>query len=287
MNQFELSVCAEMLWPKKDIYWRISFLREMGFGVGLWNVEPESVSKYQATKANFTIMNGYTSGCLSDFGGSHQLLLSIENMIDTAKRLEVNLLNLHGTGLDDCGLPVIKYNLPETPKMWIQAVDTLKRICDLADREDVYFCLENLNTAYDHPNVPFAEASKTYELCEAVDHPRLKMNLDLYHMQIGEGDLLRNTMRFERQIGEIQVANVPGRLDPVNGEIDYKFIAKKLHEDGYRGNITMEAYTAPDGEEQALWNFRKIFTIKATQEEYASTTTERPESSKASKKVQS
>jgi hypothetical protein len=50
------------------------------------------------------------------------------------------------------------------------------------------FTLENLNTAVDHPGVPFARAADTIALVEAVDSPHLRLNLDLYHAQIGEGN---------------------------------------------------------------------------------------------------
>ena len=50
--------------------------------------------------------------------------------------------------------------------------------------------LENLNTAVDHPGTPFARAADTAALVAAVDSPHLRMNLDLYHAQIGEGNLI-------------------------------------------------------------------------------------------------
>ena len=34
---FPLAACAEMLWRDRPIEWRASRLKEMGFGVGLWN----------------------------------------------------------------------------------------------------------------------------------------------------------------------------------------------------------------------------------------------------------
>jgi hydroxypyruvate isomerase len=55
----------------------------------------------------------------------------------------------------------------------------------------VTFVLENLNVAVDHPGVPFAALPKCLALVEAVDSPHLRMMLDLYHAQIGEGNLDR------------------------------------------------------------------------------------------------
>ncbi|WP_342661922.1 TIM barrel protein [Demetria terragena] len=66
----------------------------------------------------------------------------------------------------------------------------LQRLADLAREHDVVFVLENLNTAVDHPGTPFALASDCPELVKAVDIPHLRLMLDLYHAQIGEGNLI-------------------------------------------------------------------------------------------------
>ena len=94
-------------------------------------------------------------------------------------------------------------------------------------RADVTFCVENLNTIVDHPGVPLARAKDTLALVEAVGHPNVKMNLDLYHAQIGEGNLIELVRRCGDAIGEIQVADVPGRCEPGTGEIHYPAIARR------------------------------------------------------------
>ena len=47
------------------------------------------------------------------------------------------------------------------------------------------------------------------------------MNLDLYHAQIGEGNLIELVRSARPASGEIQVADVPGRCEPGTGEINY------------------------------------------------------------------
>jgi hydroxypyruvate isomerase len=49
--------------------------------------------------------------------------------------------------------------------------------------------------------------------------------LDLCHAQIGEGNLIELVRRAGSLIGEIQVADVPGRCEPGTGEINYPAIA--------------------------------------------------------------
>jgi hydroxypyruvate isomerase len=89
------------------------------------------------------------------------------------------------------------------------------------------------------------------------------MMLDLYHAQIGEGNLIELLRRAGPLIGEIQVADVPGRCEPGTGEISYPAIAAALREVGYRGTVGLEAWASGDSE-QALARFRDAFTRSDT-----------------------
>ncbi len=66
--------------------------------------------------------------------------------------------------------------------------------------------------------------------------------------------------RCGNAIGEIQVADVPGRCQPETGEIYYPAIAKALHDMGYRGTVGLEGYAAGD-DVDALEAFRAAFTV--------------------------
>jgi len=138
-------------------------------------------------------------------------------------------------------------------------VRTLTRIAELGEREGVVFCLENLNTAVDHPGTPFGRAADTRALVRAVDSEHLRMNLDLYHAQIGEGNLIQLIRDSVDDVGEIQVADVPGRCEPGTGEINYPAIARALREVGYTGVVGLEAWASTDGH-TALARFRQAFT---------------------------
>ncbi len=129
----------------------------------------------------------------------------------------------------------------------------------MGEQVGVTFCFENLNLLVDHPGVPFARAADTLALVEAVDRPGVRMMLDLYHAQIGEGNLIELIQRAGPAIGEVQAADVPGRCEPGTGEINYPAIAAALHDMGYRGTVGLEAYAAGD-DEVALERFRAAFT---------------------------
>lgn len=255
---FALAACAEMLWQDKPIDWRAARLTEMGFGVGLWNWPDHDLAKLEAVGANYTIMNGYLEGRLADDEGADMLLKSAYETAQVGKRLGVDRLNLHGTGLGDMGIPIPQM-AHVAPGMWNKARDTLSRICDMAEQEGVVFTLENLNLR-DHPGCPFNSTEAVLELVSAVDRPQLKINLDLYHTQIGEGDLVRWCEACLPWIGEVQVADNPGRCEPGTGEINYAGVAKALSDMGYRGPVGMEAFAQGD-DEAALEAFRAAFTL--------------------------
>ncbi|MFY2823546.1 TIM barrel protein [Ruegeria sp. MALMAid1280] len=255
---FQLAACAEMLWLDKPMHWRVERLTEMGLGVGLWNWPEWDLDKLDRVGANFTIMNGYLEGRLADDHGADMLLKSARETVQIGKRLGVDRLNLHGTGLGDGGIPIWQHDTV-TGNMWLKAQDTLNRICDLAEEESVVFTLENLNLL-DHPGCPFGSTADVLALVSAIDRPQLRINLDLYHTQIGEGDLIRWCEKCLPWIGEVQVADNPGRCEPGSGEVNYVAVARALNDMGYRGPVGMEAFAAGDPEE-ALEAFQSAFTL--------------------------
>ncbi len=248
-----------MIWRDRPIEWRASRLKEMGFGVGLWNWPEHDLAKLEATGASFTIMNGYLTGRLTDDEGADELLRSARETAQVGKRLDVQRLNLHGTGLGEGGLPVQPIEVV-TGAMWLKASETLRRIAEMAEEEGVTFTLENLNLPVDHPGVPFGRAEDTLALVSSIDHPRLQLNLDLYHAQIGEGNLIELCRKSLPWIGEIQVADVPGRCEPGTGEVNWHGVAKALNAMGYAGPVGMEAFASGDPE-AALTAFRNAFTV--------------------------
>jgi len=259
MSTFQLAICAEQLWLDKPIEWRASRLKELGFGVGLWwpNHDMDALKN---TGAHFTIMNGYLpGGSLLNDEGIDYLLKSAREVAQVGKRLQVDRLNLHGTGLSADGKAIEPVETI-SGAMWLKARDTLCRIAELGEKEEVVFTLENLNWKVDHPGVPFARVQDTLALVASVNHPNLRLNLDLYHAQIDEGNLIETCRQCLPFIGEIQVADVPGRFEPGTGEVNWPGIAHALKDMGYSGPVGMEAWAKADSD-AAAEAFRSAFTI--------------------------
>ena len=257
-SPFSLSACAEMLWPDRPMAWRLSRLTELGFECGIWNWTNHDLGMLEKSGARFSSMTGYIRGRLSDDEGAAELLATAAQSIEVGKRLNVARLNLHGTGLGDRGLPVTPVEIV-TGAMWLKARDTLNRIADLGERSGVTFMIENLNLPVDHPGVPFARIEDTLALVSSINRKNLRLNLDLYHVQIGEGNLIEWCRKCLPFIGEIQIADVPGRMEPGTGEINYAGVAKALNGMGYNGPVCMEAFASGDSE-AALDAFKLAFS---------------------------
>ncbi|MFB9378268.1 TIM barrel protein [Kineococcus gynurae] len=253
-----LAVCAEMVLTHLPVVDRVAQLHAWGFAVEIWDWSDKDLDALAATGATFTSMTGYLDGELVDPAGADRLLATAEESIAAARVLGRPNLNLHGTGLGPQGLPVRPHHGPVTGSMWLAAGRTLERLAALGERHDVVFTLENLNLAVDHPGTPFASAADCLALVAHVGSPHLRMNLDLYHAQIGEGNLADLLRRSITHIGEIQVADVPGRCEPGTGEIGYPFLATVLADLGYAGTIGLEAWASGD-DAVAVQRFRDAF----------------------------
>ena len=98
--------------------------------------------------------------------------------------------------------------------------------------------------------------------CQADLHPnpRPRLNLDLCHAQIGEGNHIALCRKARPWIGEIRVADVPGRCEPGTGEINFAGVARGLAGLGYSGPVAMEAWPSgdPDAAPEA---FRVTFAV--------------------------
>ncbi len=260
---FTLAVCSEMVYLDEPHLDRVKRIHDGGFAVEIWDWRTKDAHALAATGARFTSMTGYVSGDLTTQDGAEALLSSAEESIGFARAIGSPALNLHGTGLGKGGLPVRPVEVV-TGDMWLTALRTLERVAELGERHGVTFVIENLNTEVDHPGTPFARAADTLALVRAVGSPRLRMNLDLYHAQIGEGNLIDLVRRAAPYLGEVQVADVPGRCEPGTGEVRWRAVAEALADSGYEGVVALEAFASGaglSGSDSALRAFRDAFTV--------------------------
>lgn len=254
---YRLAASAEMLYLDLPFVERVARIRDRGLLVEIWDWSNKDLDALAASGAEIVSMTGYLRGNLTDEDGIEEFLATAEESLAVAEKLNCPSLNVHGTGLGEGGLPVKPVQVV-TPAMWLRAADTLRRLAALGEKHGRVFNLENLNLPVDHPGTPFALAAETRTLVAAVDSPHLRMNLDLYHAQIGEGNLIELVRESLPWVGEIQVADVPGRCEPGTGEIHYPAIARALKDLGYNGVVGLESW-ARTSSDAALDAFCEAF----------------------------
>lgn len=256
---FVLAASAETIFTDLPVTERIEAIGARGLEAEIWGWTTKDLPQLAATGVPITSMTGYIDGELIDPDGARELLRTAEESLRAAEVIDCPRLNVHGTGLDPNGLPVRPTQVV-TGADWLAAAHTLEKLALLGEASGRVFTLENLNLPVDHPGTPFALARDTLALVRAIDHPNLRLNLDLYHAQIGEGNLIELAREALPWVGEIQVADVPGRCEPGTGEINYPAIAKALAEAGYTGTVALEAFASGDSS-VALDRFITAFTL--------------------------
>ena len=101
--------------------------------------------------------------------------------------------------------------------------------------------IEPINTR-DIPSYFLNRQDQAHAILDEIGAATLKVQMDLYHCQIMEGDLATKLRRYvpTGRIGHVQIAGVPGRNEPDLGEINYPYLLALLDELGYSGWVGCE-----------------------------------------------
>ncbi|MES2537843.1 MAG: 2-oxo-tetronate isomerase [Pseudomonadota bacterium] len=92
----------------------------------------------------------------------------------------------------------------------------------------------------DMPGYFLNSQAQAHALREEAGEPNVKVQMDFYHAQIVEGDLAMTFKKYISHIGHVQIASVPGRNEPDDGEVNYPYLFRLLDELGYEGWIGCE-----------------------------------------------
>ena len=132
-----------------------------------------------------------------------------------------------------------------------------------AARQGVQILIEPINTR-DIPGFFLNRQDEAHAIVSEVGAPNLKVQMDLYHCQIVEGDVsakLRQYMPTGR-IGHIQIAGVPQRHEPDLGEVNYPYLFDVIDETGFDGWIGCE-YRPKAGTSEGLGWLRSYQASRA------------------------
>jgi hydroxypyruvate isomerase len=250
----KFAVNAEMWFRKvQPFHKRLEETARIGFdAVEIWpwrgkdlNALVESSQRTGVKIAQFTAW-GFKPG-LNDPKNHNHFVEEVEASCEVAKKLNCKLMTVVG-GDDVPGLT--------QEQMHENIIAGLKRGAPVAEKHGVTLILEPMNIRVDHKGHCLYGSAPTIRIIKAVGSPAVKINWDLYHMHITEGDLCGHLKEGIEQIGYVQLADHPGRNEPGTGEIHYPRVLRQLWELGYRGYVGLEC--VPKGpEEKAAEAVRK------------------------------
>jgi len=115
-----------------------------------------------------------------------------------------------------------------------------KRLAALYGEESRLHLHSNATGGAIHVGVFTRDIDKALRLIETIGRSNVRLQLDLYHAQIIQGDLARSIEENIAQIGHVQIADNPGRHEPGTGEINYPFLFSLLDRLGYAGWVGCE-----------------------------------------------
>lgn len=124
-------------------------------------------------------------------------------------------------------------------------VANLRRAAPRAAADNVDLLIEPLNPR-DMPGYFLSTQAEAHAILAEVGMPNVKVQMDLYHAQIVEGDITVTLRRHLDAIGHIQIAGVPDRHEPDTGELDCRYIFRLLDELGYDHWVGCEYRPAGD-----------------------------------------
>lgn len=151
---------------------------------------------------------------------------ALEMALDYAKTLDCPRLHVM-SGMREHGAETETY------------IANLRRAADAAAESGVVLCVEPINQR-DIPGYFLSTTGQAVEILDAVDRENVRLQLDLYHCQISEGDLAMHIRALIDRIEHVQIAGNPDRHEPDFGEVNYPFLFEILDETGYDGWIGCE-----------------------------------------------
>lgn len=131
-------------------------------------------------------------------------------------------------------------------------IDNIRYAADLYKKHNVSIVLEALSPIV-KPNYLFSSQFQTDELVKLINRPNVFIQFDVFHAQNVDGNLTRLFEQLKDKIRHIQIASVPDRHEPDEGEIDYAYIFNLFEKYHYSYWIGCEYNPRSDTQEGLSW----------------------------------
>ncbi|HKD67599.1 MAG TPA: TIM barrel protein [Candidatus Binataceae bacterium] len=142
-----------------------------------------------------------------------------------------------------CGVPD-----PAVPwaYQFANTIDNLRFCAERAHSAGVTLIMEATNRRA-MPGILVNSIKHAFLAVRSVASPALKLLFDVGHVQVEDGDLVKNMERCWDEIAYFQLADNPGRREPGSGEINFVNLLRRVHRKGYQGILGMEHLLSGEG----------------------------------------
>jgi hydroxypyruvate isomerase len=137
-------------------------------------------------------------------------------------------------------------------------IGNITRAADLAAEKGITVLIEPINPR-DRPNYFLNHVEHGADLIAKIGKNNVRLQFDFYHVQIVGGDLIRRFEKFFPLVGHVQIASVPDRHEPDEGEVNFREVYKTIDALGYDGFAACEY--RPRGKTEDGLGWGKAFGI--------------------------
>ena len=131
-------------------------------------------------------------------------------------------------------------------------VRNLQKAADKAASHGLILLLEPINPR-DKPNYFYSTLAEADSVLGHVKRDNVKIMFDAYHVGVTEGDVFTKLERYLPRVGHVQIAAVPSRAEPDEGELRYEALFEKLDALGYEGWVGCEYKPRGDTDAGLSW----------------------------------
>jgi hydroxypyruvate isomerase len=131
-------------------------------------------------------------------------------------------------------------------------VSNLMRAADLVAAHNITLLIEPINPR-DRPDYFMNRAEHAADVIAKCGKSNIKIQFDFYHAQIVGGDLMKRFEKHLSLVGHVQIAAVPSRHEPDEGEVNYPAIYAMLDAVGYKGWVAAEYFPRGKTEDGLAW----------------------------------
>jgi len=243
----KVSICIEMLLTEIDLYDRPKRAADLGFpAIEFWGTSGKDIAKMKDSCDRAGVQ---VAGFLSPSGipfvqaqPTAKLVEAMKQTVDIADQLETHTL-IVTVGNAQEGM--------SAEEQTDNIVNNLSTIAPLAEDAGLRMAVEPLNTLVDHAGYFLDRTADGLAIVERVGSPAIGLLYDAYHMQVMEGNLIDTIRANVGMFNHVHIADVPGRMEPGTGEVNYINVLKALDEAGYEGFCGFE-FRPSDSSDAAL-----------------------------------